>query len=98
MKGPSHGVAGIGQDPVEPGLEAVGITQGAELAPCGQQRLLDGIVSKVEVAQDPERDCHASVAGQAHQRIEGLSIASPRLVHQCRVHRSLRGRPSSRPI
>ncbi len=38
------------------------------------------------VAQDPERDRHASVAGQARQGVEGLSIASPRLLHECCVH------------
>jgi hypothetical protein len=51
---------------------------------------LDGVVSKVEVAQDPERDRHASVTGQAAQGVEGLSIASFRLVHQLCVHPSLR--------
>jgi hypothetical protein len=57
----------VGQDPVEPGLEALGVPQGAKLAPCHQQRQLDGVVSEVEVAQDPERDRHASVTGQASQ-------------------------------
>jgi hypothetical protein len=51
---------------------------------------LDGVVSKVEVAQDPERDRHASVAGQAGERIEGLSIAELCLFHQLCVHPSLR--------
>ena len=64
---PGLGVAGIGQDPVQPGFEPLGVPQGAKLAPGGQQRGLDGIVSKVEIAKDPERDRHASVAGQACQ-------------------------------
>jgi hypothetical protein len=51
---------------------------------------LHGVVSKVVVAQDPERDRHASVASQASQRIEGLSIASFRLGHQLCVHPPLR--------
>ena len=75
---------------MEPRLEALGVPQGANFAPGGQQRRLDGVVSKVEVAQDPERDRHASVAGQARQGIEGLSIASLRLLHQLCVHPSLR--------
>ena len=82
----------MGQNPVEPRLEELGVAQGADLAPGGQQGRLDGVVSKVEVAQDPERDRHASVAGQASQRIEGLSIASLRLLHQLCVHPSLRAR------
>jgi hypothetical protein len=47
---------------------------------------LDGVVGKVEIAQDSERDRHASVTGQASQRIEGLSVPSLRLVHQLCVH------------
>jgi len=76
---------------MEPGLEEIGVPQGANLAPGGEQRRLDGVVSKVEVAKDPERDRHASVAGHASQGVEGLSIASLRLVHQLCVHPSLRG-------
>ena len=87
---PGLGEAGVRQDPVEPGLEAFGVPQGAELSPGGQQRRLHGIVSKVVVAQDPERDRHASVAGQASKQIEGLSIAALRLGHQLCVHPSLR--------
>ena len=87
---PGLGVAGIGQDPMEPGLEELGIPQGADLAPGGQQRGLDGVVGVVEVAQDPERDRHASVAGQARQCVECLSIALLRLNDQCCVHPSLR--------
>ena len=75
---------------MEPRLEALGVPQGAKFAPGGQQRRLDGVVSKVEVAQDPERDRHASVAGQARQGIEGLSIALLRLLDQLCVHPSLR--------
>ena len=93
---PGLGVAGVGEDPVEPRLEALGIPQGADLAPGGQQRGLDSVVRKVEIAQDPERDRHASVAGQASQGVEGLSIALLRLDDQCCVHPTLRPE-SSRP-
>jgi hypothetical protein len=34
---PGLGVAGIGQDPMKPGLEALGVPQGADLAPGSQQ-------------------------------------------------------------
>jgi len=76
---------------MQPWLEELGVSQGADLAPGGQQRCLHGVVSKVEVAQDPERDRHASVAGQAGKGVEGLSIASLCLVHQLCVHPTLRG-------
>jgi hypothetical protein len=89
---PSLRVALVGKDAVEPRLEAVGIPQRAEILPGGQQGRLDGVVSKVEVAEDPERDRHASVAGQTGERIEGLSIAASRLFHQLCVHRTLLAR------
>ena len=87
---PGLGVAGVCQDPVKPGLEEPGVAQRPDFSPRGQQRRLDGVVSKVEVAQDPERDRHASVTAQASKRIEGLSIAALRLGHQFCVHPSLR--------
>src|SRR4029079_1462431 len=45
-------VAGVRQDPVKPRLEEVGVPQGADFAPCGQQRRLNGVVGMVEVAKD----------------------------------------------
>jgi hypothetical protein len=89
---PGLGVAGVRQDPMQPRLEEQRISQGADLAPGGQQRCLHGVVSKVEVAQDPERDRHASVAGQPSKGVEGLSIASLRLIHQLWVHPTLRAK------
>ena len=44
---PGLGVAGIGEDPVEPRVEGLGIPQGANLAPRGQQGRLDGVISSV---------------------------------------------------
>ena len=87
---PGLGVARVCQDPVEPGLKEPGVAQRPDFSPRGQQRRLDGVVSKVVVAQDPERDRHASVTGQASKRIEGLMIALLRLCHQLCVHPSLR--------
>jgi hypothetical protein len=89
----------VGEDPVQPRLEAVWVPQGANLGPCGQQRGLHGVVGMVEVAQNSERDRHARVTGRASEFIEGLSIASLRPANQVRVHPLLQGRwISSRPI
>jgi len=93
---PGLGVAGVGQDPVQPRLEAVGVPQSTNLAPGGQQRSLDGVVGMVEVAQDSERDRHAPVAGHAGEGVEGLSIAPLRLSDQVCVHPSLRADVSRR--
>jgi hypothetical protein len=87
---PRLGETGVGQDPVEPRLETPRVSQRADFPPGGQQGRLDGVVSKVVVAQDPERDRHALVTGQASERIEGLSIAALRHVHQLCVHPTLR--------
>jgi len=50
------------------------------------EMLRDGVIGKVEVAQDSERNRHAHVAGRAGEFIEGLSITSLRPLHQVRVH------------
>ena len=83
--------AGVGQDPVQPGLEAPGVPQGAE----ARQAVINAAwtaSSAGRVAQDSKRDRHASVTGHASAFVEGLSIASLRLAHQVRVHPSLQGR------
>jgi len=62
---PGLGVALVGQDPMEPGLEAVGIAQRAKLAPGRDQRGLHRVVRQVGIAQDPVRNRHASIADRA---------------------------------
>ena len=57
---------------MEPGLEALGIAQGPQLTPRHDERSLDRILGEVGVAQDPNRDRHASVADRASQGVEGL--------------------------
>ena len=79
---PGLGVALVGQDPVEPGFEAIGISQRPQLTPRHDERSLDRVLGEVGVAQDPERDRHAPVADRASQGVEGLLVALLRAVHE----------------
>ncbi len=83
---PGLGVALVGQDPVQPGFEAIGVAQCAQLPPGHDQRGLHRIIGTVGVPQDPERDRHAPVADHARQGVEGLSVAPLRLVDECSLH------------
>ena len=75
---PGLGVALVGQDPVQPGFESVGVAKRSKLPPGGNERGLHRVVRSVGVAQDPKRDRHALVADQTSEGIEGLSVAPSR--------------------
>lgn len=79
---PGLGVALVGQDSMQPGLEAVWIAERPELPPGHDQRRLHGVLGKVGIAKDPNRDRHAPIADHASERVEGLLVASLRLVHE----------------
>ena len=74
---PGLGVALVGQDPMEPGLEAIGIAERSKLAPGDDEGRLNGVLGQVGVAQDPARDRHAPIADHAGEGVEGLLVASP---------------------
>jgi hypothetical protein len=86
---PGLGVALVGQDSVEPGLEAFGIPQGPHLSPRHDERGLDGVLGEIGVAQDPVRNRQAPVADLAGEGIEGLSIALLRAVDERSMHSTL---------
>src|SRR5215203_3947436 len=88
------GVALVGEDPMEPGFEAIRIAQRSKLAPSGDERGLHGVLRLVPVAQDPNRDRHASVADRSCESVEGLDLAPHRTVDERPMHVSpLRWRP-----
>ena len=89
---PGLGVAGVGQDPLEPGLEGPGIAQRTKLPSRRDQRGLDRILGQVGIAQDPARDRHAPVADHAGKGVEGLSVAALCKINQCSLHPSLLAR------
>ena len=69
------GVAGIDEDPMEPGVEPVEVAQGGELAPHLDEGHLDRVLGEAGVAQDPMCDEDAPVADLANQDGEGLFVA-----------------------
>ena len=83
---PGLRVTGIGQDPVEPGLEAIRVTERAELPPGRDERGLDGVRGEVGVAQDPTRDRHALVADRSGEGVEGLFVAPLRPIDERSLH------------
>ena len=87
---PGLGVARVGEDAVEPRLEAGRVTQRSELGPGRDQGGLDGVLGQVDVAEDPHRDRQASVADHARQGVERFRVAPLRLFDQSDLHPSLR--------
>ena len=79
---PGLGVAGVGQDAVEPRLKSFGVTEGADFAPGRDEGRLNGVLGQVDVAQDPTRDRHASVANRPGKGVEGLLVTLLGLVDQ----------------
>src|SRR5688500_10009744 len=74
---------------MQPGFEEIRIAKRAQLAPGHDERGLHRILGPVAVAQDPGRDCHASVADRAGEGVEGLSVAPLRAIHERSMHPTL---------
>ena len=87
---PGLGVAGVGEDAVEPRFEARRITQGGKVGPGHRQRSLNGVLSQIDVPEDPDRDRQASVADRARQGVERFRVALPCPLDQSILHPSLR--------
>ncbi len=78
--------AGVQEEPVEPGFEAIGVAKGREVPPAADHRLLDGLVRTVGIAQD-ERGCRLQPAHRgACEYGEGVMIALPRSFHEVPLH------------
>jgi probable F420-dependent oxidoreductase len=75
-------VTGVYEKPMEPDLEALGITQSGKLAPCQQEGLLHGVLGPLRIAKDPERNGVASAAGPVEERFKGDFVARLRPLDQ----------------
>jgi len=75
---PGLPVAGVDEQAMEPGVELLDVPQRRQLAPGEHQRLLDGVLGKTEIAQDPKRDREESVAGPTCQAGERFLITGSR--------------------
>jgi hypothetical protein len=79
-------VAGIDHEAMKPDLEALGVAEPRELAPGEEDRLLDGVLGPLPIAQDPMGDGVAAVTVEVDQVREGAFVAFPRLLDQPRSH------------
>ncbi len=52
LGGPELIAAGVEEEPVQPGLEAIGIAQSRQVPPAADERLLDGVLGTIRVPQD----------------------------------------------
>ena len=79
-------VTGIHEQPMEPGREALRITEPREFAPCEEECLLDRVLGPLDIAQNSIRDRVAQVAVQVDERGEGDIVAIAGLFDQPRPH------------
>ena len=77
---------GAVEQPVEPGLEAIGAAQCGQVTPSADERLLDGVLCLVGIAQD-EPGCGIEPEQRGvRQRGEGVMVASARSLHEFLLH------------
>ena len=84
--------AGVEEEPVEPGVEAIGIAQGGQVPPAPDERLLDGVLRAVGVLQDESSRGVQPADRGACQHGKGVMIAIPCPLHEVSLH----GRPRLR--
>jgi len=82
----SFRVAGVDDEAAEPGIEALGLAKGGQIAPRTQQGLLDSVLGSVGVAQDPAGDGVAPGDVRGGQRGERLVIALLRPFDEVELH------------
>ena len=68
---------GMDRQSVQPGVEAIRITEPGQIAPRTDQALLDRILGQVRVAEDQTGGCVQPPKGAIDQLGEGVMIASP---------------------
>ena len=74
--------AGADEQAVKPGVESVGAAQRWQVSPGSDERLLDGVLGLVWIAQDEPGGGIQSEDRGASQRGEGVMIAFPRSLHE----------------
>ena len=82
--------AGAVEQPVEPGVEAIGAAQCGQVTPGSDERLLDGVLGLVGIAQDEPGGGVQPEDRGACQRGEGVMIAPSRSLHEFLLHHAPR--------
>src|SRR3954449_9616712 len=77
---------GAVQQPVKPGVEAVGAAQRGQVTPGSDERLLDGVLGLIGVAQDEPGGGIEPEERGVRERGEGVVIASARSLHEFLLH------------
>jgi hypothetical protein len=77
---------GVHQDPVEPAVEPLDVSQLWKLSPAANEGLLYGIVGEVGVAQNEPRDGHEPIDLAGGQLAERLPIPAPRSFNEVLPH------------
>jgi hypothetical protein len=67
--------AGVDEESMQPSVESIAVAQTAQVAPGPDERVLDGILRGIPIAQDPPRDRVQAVVCGGHEVIKGLVIA-----------------------
>jgi hypothetical protein len=72
---------------VKPGVESVRVAESGQVAPGGHQRVLDGILGPIDVAEDPLSDGVETVAADPDQIGKRLLITIPCRLDEIPFHR-----------
>lgn len=102
VRGPMAGplrfvVAGMDEDPVDPGLEAIRLPKLRQPAPGEDEGVLQRILGEGRVAQDPLGDRVERVTHLVHQGREGLPVTPAGLFDEISIHLRPSGRRDSWP-
>ena len=81
--------AGVEEEPVKPGVEAIGIAQRRQVPPASNERLLDGVLRTVGVLEDEPSRCVQPTDRGACQHRKGVMIALPCSLHEVSLHVAL---------
>jgi hypothetical protein len=81
-------IAGVDEQPMEPGGEAVRVPNGADVQPGGEERLLDGIGRQVVASQDQPRGSVEPIERSHGERRESVMVAIPRAKDEVSLHRT----------
>jgi len=83
-------VTGVDEDPVGPGLEAVGLSQMRQLSPDGHEGVLQNVLGETRIAQDPPGDAEERSTDLVHQVRERLLVAPTGPLDEVSIHGSSR--------
>ena len=85
----------VEEQPVQPGIETIDVTQRGQVPPAPDERLLDGILCSIGIPEDESRSGIKPADRRASEHGEGVMIALLRSSHEIPLHGSpqLRERP-----